>query len=70
MSPTSVTARDRRPFLERLGFPRAPLWGHVGLALFMIGDGVDSNSLVTYFVNDLTYSDLLADNVIQPAAAA
>ena len=50
--------------LERVGFPRALLWGYVGLALFMIGDGVESNYLVTYFVEDFRFSDLLANNVI------
>ena len=50
--------------LNRIGFPPALLWGYVGLALFMIGDGVESNYLVTYFVNDFQYSDLLANNII------
>ena len=60
-----ANARDRQGhLLDRLGFPRALLWGYVGLALFMIGDGVESNYLVTYFVKDFKYSDLLANNII------
>lgn len=51
-------------FFDRIGLPRALLLGYVGLALFMIGDGVESNYLVTYFVEDFRFSDLLANNVI------
>ena len=62
-SPTSSRA-GQESVLERVGLPRALLWAYVGLAFFMIGDGVESNFLVTYFVNDFKYSDLLANNII------
>ena len=65
MSSSSRNVEDRPAHvLDRIGFPRALVWGYVGLALFMIGDGVESNFLVTYFVEDFQYSDLLANNVI------
>lgn len=34
--------------VERAGIPRALLWGYVGVFLFMIGDGVESNYLAPY----------------------
>lgn len=50
--------------LEKLGIPSALKLGYIGLALFMIGDGVESNYLVTYFVGEFGYSETLAGNVI------
>ena len=45
MSSSSATdpGRSGQHVLDRIGIPRALLWGYVGLALFMIGDGVESN---------------------------
>jgi polyol permease family len=51
-------------FLERIGIPRPLLIGYIGLALFMIGDGVESNYLVTYFVDDFGFSSALAGNTV------
>lgn len=45
-----VTA-DREGILDRLGLPRHLVWGFVGLALFMIGDGVETN-ILSPFLNE------------------
>jgi len=37
--------------LDRLGLPRHLIWGFVGLALFMIGDGVETN-ILSPFLNE------------------
>ena len=64
MSSVTDAGGSEQHILDRIGVPRALWWGYVGLALFMIGDGVESNYLVTYFVEDFKYSDLLANNII------
>ena len=64
MSSVTDAGGSEQHILDRIGVPRALWWGYVGLALFMIGDGVESNYLVTYFVKDFKYSDLLANNII------
>ena len=56
---TSAT-RPKRPategFLDRLGLPRPLIWGFVGLALFMIGDGVETNILAPFLHQDHGFS--------------
>ncbi|GGU70595.1 MFS transporter [Streptomyces albospinus] len=40
-----------------LGIPRALIWGYVGVLLFMIGDGVETSYLPTYFKTDLGFAE-------------
>lgn len=42
--------------LDRLGLPRPLIWGFVGLALFMIGDGVETNILSPFLSQDHGFS--------------
>ncbi|MEU1984086.1 MFS transporter [Nocardia sp. NPDC019395] len=37
--------------LDRLGLPAPLIWGYVGVLLFMIGDGVESNYLSSFLVD-------------------
>ncbi|MDR1427846.1 MAG: MFS transporter [Bifidobacteriaceae bacterium] len=46
----------REPFLDRIGLPRNLAWGFVGLALFMIGDGVETNILAPYLMGEHVFS--------------
>lgn len=39
------------------GIPRTLLWGYVGVLLFMIGDGVETSYLPTYFKTDLGFAE-------------
>ncbi|MCW4466054.1 MFS transporter [Glutamicibacter sp. MNS18] len=43
---------QRPPLLERMGLPRPLLWGFVGLMIFMIGDGVETNILAPFLTGD------------------
>src|SRR5262245_30302341 len=38
--------------IDRLGLPAPLIWGYVGVLLFMIGDGVESNYLSPYLVGE------------------
>ncbi len=40
---------EKRTGIERMGIPKALLWGYVAVLLFMIGDGVESNYIAPYF---------------------
>ncbi|MYT27418.1 MFS transporter [Streptomyces sp. MspMP-M5] len=40
-----------------LGIPRALIWGYVGVLLFMIGDGVETSYLPTFFKTDLGFAE-------------
>ncbi|MFI1302870.1 MFS transporter [Streptomyces sioyaensis] len=54
------TPQERDPSLPRpavLGIPRALLWGYLGVLLFMIGDGVETSYLPTYFKTDLGFAE-------------
>lgn len=51
-------------FLERIGVPTVLIWGFAGVALFMIGDGVESNYLAPYFHRSFGFSETGAANVI------
>ncbi|WP_077489672.1 MFS transporter [Sinomonas mesophila] len=55
---TSLTSAPSAPsgILERLGLPRPLIWGFVGLALFMIGDGVETNILTPYLTGEHGFS--------------
>jgi polyol permease family len=43
--------------IDRLGMPPALAWGFVGLLLFMIGDGVESNYLSPFLIHGEGYSE-------------
>ncbi|MDN6478502.1 RbtT/DalT/CsbX family MFS transporter [Corynebacterium variabile] len=45
-----------QPLLDRLGIPRALIWGFIGLTLFMIGDGVETNILEPFLRDDHGFS--------------
>jgi polyol permease family len=49
MVATAGTAHNR--LLEKLGIPTPLFWGFVGVLLFMIGDGVESNYLSTFLAD-------------------
>lgn len=51
-----LSATPREGLLDRLGLPRHLIWGFVGLALFMIGDGVETNILAPFLVDDHGFS--------------
>ena len=50
--------------LERMGLPRPLLWGFIGLTLFMIGDGVETNILTPYLTGEHGFSIPLAGTLI------
>lgn len=43
--------------LDRLGLPAPLFWGFVGVLLFMIGDGVESNYLSSFLVGDEGFTE-------------
>ncbi|MBB5160009.1 MFS transporter [Saccharopolyspora phatthalungensis] len=45
------------PLLDRIGIPHTLVWGYLGLLLFMVGDGVETSYLSTYFKADLGFSE-------------
>lgn len=51
-------------FFDRLGFPRPLIWGFVGLTLFMIGDGVETNILTPFLTGDHGFSIPLAGSLV------
>ncbi|MGV0867742.1 RbtT/DalT/CsbX family MFS transporter [Corynebacterium kalidii] len=55
MTTLSPDARPRR-LLDRLGVPRALLWGFIGLTVFMIGDGVETNILEPFLRDEHGFS--------------
>lgn len=44
-------------FFDRIGIPRTLLWGYVGMLLFMIGDGVETSYLSTYFKTEFGFTE-------------
>jgi len=50
--------------IERIGVPRVLLLGYVGLIVFMIGDGVESNYLVIFYTQKVGFSEGLVANII------
>lgn len=57
-------AGGRSGLLERMGLPRPLLWGFIGLTLFMIGDGVETNILTPYLTGEHGFSIPLAGTLI------
>ena len=43
---------SQEPLTERLGIPRALIWGFIGLAIFMIGDCVETNILEPFLSSE------------------
>lgn len=50
--------------LDKLGLPRPLLWGFVGLMIFMIGDGVETNILAPYLTGEHGFSIPLAGTLV------
>ncbi|HIW91674.1 MAG TPA: MFS transporter [Candidatus Corynebacterium avicola] len=50
--------RDNQPkdLIDRLGIPRALIWGFIGLTIFMIGDGVETNILEPFLRDEHGFS--------------
>lgn len=49
-------ARTDNDWFSRIGMPKMLLAGFIGVLLFMIGDGVESNYLSAYMVDDLDFT--------------
>ncbi|MGP9650966.1 MFS transporter [Glutamicibacter sp. AOP38-B1-38] len=58
------TTRGGTGLLDRMGLPRPLLWGFIGLTLFMIGDGVETNILTPYLTGEHGFSIPLAGTLI------
>ncbi|MDR0441140.1 MAG: MFS transporter [Candidatus Accumulibacter sp.] len=57
--------RDARESLaDRVGLPRHLLWGFVGLALFMIGDGVETNILAPFLTSEHGFTIVRAGTLV------
>lgn len=54
----------REGILERMGLPRPLLWGFVGLMLFMIGDGVETNILTPFLTAEHGFSIPMAGTLV------
>lgn len=54
----------RMPLLDRLGLPRPLVWGFVGLALFMTGDGVETNILTPFLTGEHGFSIARAGTLV------
>lgn len=61
-APGGVSPRES--LLERMGLPRPLLWGFVGLMIFMIGDGVETNILAPYLTGEHGFSIPLAGTLV------
>lgn len=57
---TPAGTRDKRTALDRLGLPAPLALGFVGVLLFMIGDGVESNYLSPFLVDSEGFSESAA----------
>jgi MFS family permease len=61
MTPTRLGAGG---LLDRLHLPRPLIWGFVGLALFMIGDGVETNILAPFLGQNQGFSIPLVGSLV------
>ena len=58
-------AAGARPgIFERMGLPRPLLWGFVGLMLFMIGDGVETNILTPFLTAEHGFTIPMAGTLV------
>lgn len=70
MAETYVASRkndieEENSFLDRIGIPYALRWGFLGVLIFMMGDGVESNFIATHITHALHGADAsLAKNMI------
>ncbi|QGQ18969.1 MFS transporter [Cellulomonas sp. JZ18] len=62
--PTTTQPAPRTTLLDRLGLPRPLIWGFVGLALFMTGDGVETNILAPYLTGEHGFSVARAGTLV------
>ena len=54
---TALTANRGTRILDKLGLPAPLFWGFIGVLLFMIGDGVESNYLSSFLVGGEGFSE-------------
>lgn len=66
MSTQSISKEpgDSPGLLERIGLPRPLLWGFIGLTIFMIGDGVETNILEPFLSDNHGFSVSLAGTLV------
>ena len=57
---TDTTASRGARVLDKMGLPAPLFWGFVGVLLFMIGDGVESNYLSSFLVGDEGFTESTA----------
>lgn len=69
--PRQSALTDPRPkILDRLGLPRPLVWGFIALAIFMIGDGVETNILTPFLTAEHGFTIPLAGTLITVYGAA
>ncbi|MDR1432629.1 MAG: MFS transporter [Propionibacteriaceae bacterium] len=61
-SPEPTTARET--LADRIGLPGQLRWGFIGLALFMIGDGVETNILTPFLTGEHGFSIISAGSLV------
>src|SRR5690625_7347898 len=61
---------SQEPLTERLGIPRALIWGFIGLAIFMIGDGVETNILEPFLSSEHGFTVSRAGLLVTPYGIA
>lgn len=54
----------QQPLVDRLGLPRPLVWGFIGLTIFMIGDGVETNILEPFLSSEHGFSVSLAGTLV------
>lgn len=54
----------KQPLVDRLGLPRPLVWGFIGLTIFMIGDGVETNILEPFLSSEHGFSVSLAGTLV------
>lgn len=54
----------QKDWAERLGFPKPLLWGFIGLTIFMIGDGVETNILEPYLSGEHGFNVSLVGTLV------
>src|SRR5690606_40512498 len=66
----SALTEPRPKALDRLGLPRPLVWGFIALAIFMIGDGVETNILTPFLTAEHGFTIPLAGTLITVYGAA
>lgn len=61
---TWATPSEKSSLLDRLGIPRPLIFGFIGLTIFMIGDGVETNILEPFLSSEHGFSVSLAGTLV------